>query len=273
MVKYEHVVHFYYMIYVAEKSAKHLESGGSMKSKYRKLINMIFTLTLCLGVGMLGIVTPGEKNTLEGTASSNTKKQKAEEQGSEGEGNTNGNSSLLSPTAIPTPLPTPTPYPAYPLEDKGYPDAISILIDKYYQAKISCDTDKLKSISTHPDAVLDKKDLEILVDGIDEYLNMKCYVKRTYQEDFYIVWVYYDIKFIGLDTYAPSLAKFYIQKNAYGEFKNFDGELDDTMATYIKARNDDTDVIELMKNTEKLADEAKAKDENLRKYWELREQR
>jgi hypothetical protein len=222
---------------------------------------------------MLGFVTPGEKNTIEGTTSSDAGKQKSEEQGSEGEGKMNENSSLLSPTAKPTPLPTPTPYPVYPLEEKGYPDAIDILIDKYYKAKLSCDTDQMKSISTHPEAVLDKKDLEMLVDGIDEYLNMKCYVKRTYREDFYIVWVYYDIKFIGLDTYAPSLAKFYIQKDADGKFKNFDGELDDAMAAYIKARNDDADVIELMRNTEKLAEEAKDKDEELKKYWELREQR
>ncbi len=244
-----------------------------MKSKYRKLINMIFTLTLCLGVGMLGIVSPGEKYTIDGTDSSDTMKKNSEDQSTEEDGIIEEGGPSITPTAVPTPIPTPTPYPAYPLEDRGYPDAIDILMDKYYKAKISCDTDKLKSISSHPDAVVDKNELELLVDGIDEYLNMKCYVKRTYQQDLYIVWVYYEIKFIGLDTYAPSLAKFCIQKDAGGEFKIYDGELDDTMKAYIKARNDDQDVIELKMNTENLAEEAKAKDEDLRKYWELREQR
>ncbi len=244
-----------------------------MKSQYRKLINMIITLTLCLGVGMLGLVTPGRKYPSEAADSSDALKQLPEAQSSEDGSNIAEASSLLSPTAKPTPIPTPTPYPVYPLEDQGYPEEIDTLIETYYKAKISCDTDKLKSISTHPEAVVDQKDLKMLVDGIDEYLNLKCYVKRTYQDDFYIVWVYYDIKFIGLDTYAPSLSKFCLQRDSNGEFKNYDGELEDTMKEYVKARNDDQDVIELKKNTEKLAEEAKAKDEDLSEYWELLEQR
>ena len=116
-----------------------------MKFKYRRLMNMIFTLTLCLGVGMLGIVTPGGKYTIEGTAASDTKK-KTDVQSSKGEGNTNETSLSISPTPISTPIPTPTPYPVYPLEDQGYPEAIDIFVDQYYKAKLSCDTDKLKSL-------------------------------------------------------------------------------------------------------------------------------
>ncbi len=248
-----------------------------MKSKYRKLINLIFTLTLCLGVGMLVMLPPGRNYASEASDSTDAMKLRAEAQGSKDGDKIAEASSLISPTVsatpIPTSAPTPTQAPVYPLEEQGYPDAIDILIDKYYKAKISCDTDKLKSISTHPEAVVDKKALLMLVDGIDEYLNMKCYVKRTYQDDLYIVWVYYDIKFIGLDTYAPSLSKFIIQKEANGQFKNFDGELDAAMKAYVEARNDDKDVIELKKNTEKLAEDAKAKDKALSEYWELREQR
>lgn len=243
-----------------------------MKSKYRRLMNMIFTLTLCLGVGMLGLVTPGEKYTIEESSTSDNMK-KTDMQSSQEEGSVIETSLPLSPTATPTPIPTPTPYPVYPLEDQGYPEAIDILIDQYYKAKISCDMDKLRSLSTHPEAVIDKSELEMLVEGIEEYLNMKCYVKRTYQEDFYIVWVYYDIKFIGLKTHAPSLAKLCIQKDASGKFKNYDGELDDTMKAYVQARNEDPDVIELVMKTEELAEEAKAKDEDLREYWELRGQK
>jgi len=138
LVKYEHVVHFYYFNW-------RVGTGGKMKFKYRRLMNMIFTLTLCLGVGMLGIVTPGGKYTIEGTAASDTKK-KTDVQSSKGEGNTNETSLSISPTPISTPIPTPTPYPVYPLEDQGYPEAIDIFVDQYYKAKLSCDTDKLKSL-------------------------------------------------------------------------------------------------------------------------------
>lgn len=244
-----------------------------MKSRYHKLINIIFALTLCLGVGMLGIVPPGEKYTTNASDSSYTMKQISEEQSSEEGSNIAAASSLEAPTATPTPIPTPTPFPVYPLEDKDYPKEIDTFIETYYKAKLSSDTDKLKSISTHPEAVVEEKDLKRLVDGIDEYLNIKCYVKRTYQEDFYIVWVYYDIKFIGLDTYAPSLAKLYVQKTSDGQFKSFDGELDEAMKAYSEARNEDKDVMDLKIHTETLAEEARAEDKALRDYWELRGQR
>ncbi len=241
-----------------------------MKSKYRKMTNMIVTLTLCIGTGMLSLAVPGSKYGSEKADPSDTMKRISEIKETEEDGeNIASADTRVSPTPSPAPSPTPTPAPVYPLEEKDYPEAINTLIDTYYKAKISLDMDTLKSISTDPKAVPDKESLKKIVEGIEDCLNMKCYVKRTYEEDFYIVWVYYDIKFISLDTYAPSLSKFYIKKDASGEFKVYDGELDAIMKAYVKARNSDQDVIELKKNTEKLEEEAKEKDEKLRNYWEV----
>lgn len=243
-----------------------------MKLKFRKIIIIIFMLTMCIGIGMLGLSIPGGRYT-DDSKSLDMGERTAKEEDSENRSNIVLASSLLSPTVNPTMPPTPTPYPIYPLEENSYPKEIDALIDTYYKAKVSCDMDTLKSISTDPEAVIDKESIQKLIDGIDEYLNMKCYVKRTYLEDFYLVWVYYDIQFIGLETYAPSLSKFYVKRDTDGSYKVFDGVLDKELKTYIDARNEDQDVLELKKYTDDLASKAKEKDEYLSAFWEILEKR
>jgi uncharacterized protein YprB with RNaseH-like and TPR domain len=159
--------------------------------------------------------------------------------------------------------------PVYPLEEKGYPSVIDELAKTYYEAKVSCDIDTLKSISSEPENVYSKKQLLKLIEGIDEYQNIKCYVKKSYDEDAYIVFVYYDIKFIGLNTLAPSLSKLYIVKDETGEWKTFDDEMNEELRAYIAARSEDEDVIALRNHTDQLAVEAKDKDKDLKAFWEI----
>jgi hypothetical protein len=182
-------------------------------------------------------------------------------------------STVVDPTPSVTPSPTstpiPTPLPVYPLEEKGYPSEIEELAKTYYEAKVCCDIETLKSISSEPENVYSKKQLLKLIEGIDEYQNVKCYVKKSYDEDAYIVFVYYDIKFIGLNTLAPSLSKLYVVKDETGEWKTFDDEMNEELRAYIAARSEDEDVIALRKHTDQLAVEAKDKDKDLKAFWEI----
>ncbi len=241
-----------------------------MKLNRRKAINFICVSSMGLGLAILtftpGIALPKADKVQKDV------KDAAQVFSLESDAVLMGEaSSLLSDTAdispIPTEPPTPTPLPVYTLEEEGYPSAINQLIQTYYQAKLKCDMDTLKSISSEPSAVIDEESLKMLIEGIDDYNNITCYVKKSYQEDEYIVWAYHDIKFIGLKTCAPALSKFYVVKDSQGEYKIFDGVMSEELKEYFDSRSQDADVLELMAYTDNLAVKAKETDQDLNEYW------
>lgn len=245
-----------------------------MKIKDKKILFLILMINMVIGIAILVynpmssvLRKPGDKET---AAAANLEKKtlfaKQEKKDSD-------TVTLMSvsptPTPSPTPIPTPTPLPVYPLEEKGYPSEIDTLVETYYEAKSSCDIDTLKSISSEPSNVISKKQLLQLVEGIDEYDNIKCYVKKAYEEGAYIVFVYYDIKFIGLNTLAPSLSKLYIITDRTGTLKIYDGEISEELKEYLNARSEDEDVLVLRDHTNQLAEKAKEKDKDLKAFWEI----
>lgn len=241
-----------------------------MKFNKKWLVYLAYLGTMALGLVLIVISPIGTQGIKSG-------KQKAEIKqtmsSSKSEKDTFASESL-SPTLTPSPTPeispTPTPLPVYPLERETYPSKIDSLISKYYDAKVTCDIETLKAISSNPPAVISKKSLEQLVEGIEEYRNIKCYSKKSYEDGAYIVYVYYEIKFISLNTCAPALTKLYIVTDEAGELKIFDGEMSEELKTYFDARSEDEDVKDLIVYTENRAEKAKEQDEKLKDYWNAR---
>lgn len=246
-----------------------------MKIKNTKIIRIIYMITMAIGLAILVYnpsgLTPQGKDTTAFIANGESNKESEEAKMANASVNLMSTAADPTPSVTPSPTPTPipTPLPVYPLEDKGYPSEIAELAETYYEAKASCDIDTLKSISSEPENVYSKKQLLKLIEGIDEYQNIKCYVKKSYEENAYIVFVYYEIKFIGLNTLAPSLSKLYIVKDETGEWKTFDDEMNEELRAYIAARSEDEDVVALRKHTDQLAEEAKDKDKDLKAFWEI----
>ncbi len=166
------------------------------------------------------------------------------------------------------PSPIPTQVPVYAIEEEGYPE-IATFIEDYYVAKSNCDVEKLKSISSNPSAVPTKEVLQTITEGIEDYRNIKCYTKKAINEGTYIVYAFHEIKFFGLNTLAPGLSQFYIITDEAGNLKTYDNAMDEELSTYLQARKTDTDVQELMQMTNTMADEAKAKDKDLKTFWEV----
>ncbi len=246
-----------------------------MKIKDKKIIIVIYMITMIIGSAIL-VYYPTGSQLQSNEKSAEAANLKASKRATE-EAEAEDSITLMSTDAIPgpsvtptpTPVPTPTPLPVYPLEEEGFPVELEELVETYYDAKVNCDIETMKSISSDPENVITKKQLLKLVEGIDVYKNIKCYVKKSYEEDTYIVFVYYDIKFIGLKTLAPSLSKLYIITDDTGELKIYDGEFTEEQRNYIAARSEDEDVIALRKHTDQLAEEAKEQDKDLKAFWEI----
>lgn len=238
-----------------------------MKLKYKKTILLIFLSTM--GIGIL-------------TISLSPRADKAQDN--------KGDVSLVADETDISPVPTkapatpsvtvekalsptpsvslsPTPFPIYSLEDSGYPE-IESLIKAYYDAKTYCDIAALKTLFSDPEDVpsLDQLQEDILYK--EDYRSIRCYVKKSYEDNCFIVYVYNEIKFINIDTPAPSVDRFYLITDSSGDIKIYSKQLEGERKEYYDARLFDDDVQELLKETDAKWQEARAKDEKLNNFWE-----
>lgn len=241
-----------------------------MKLKYKKII--LLTTMSTMGIGLLTLSLSNDKS--DAKESINQKAEfntvMSEDTAVEDEltdaqlAATVTGEPLVSPT--PTVVPTPTPLPVYPIEDEGYPK-ITKLVKEYYAAKNNRDVEALKALLSNPSEADTQEELQQKTEYIDEYLNIKAYVKKSSEKDSYIVYVYHEIKFTSINTPAPGLAKFYVITDAAGNLKIFSGAMDEENQAYYDQRDSDQDVIDLIKMTDEKSDKAIESDEDLLNFW------
>lgn len=176
--------------------------------------------------------------------------------------------------SIPTPMEsikpepvTPTPPPKYELTVGEYPEIDSFFQD-YYVAWISCDYDLLKKQSTCISNTIPLHELQKETRFLDDIRDITCYVMRSYEDDSYIVFVYYDLKYINIKTALPRLDKFYLTTDSEGKFKIFNTEMDEMLKSYYDEVNLNSAVIDIIESTNDKAKAALENDESLRIYVE-----
>lgn len=247
-----------------------------MKLKYKRLALLTTIATVGIGILVLSIIQ--ERPKAEESLSPASQSVEDDTEGNESfssdtvnnQENVEGEvtpSSTPSPTPSPTPIPTPTPIPIYDLKDDGYPEIESLFKD-YYVAKNKPDVGKIKSLLSDPSKAYTEDELIERTGFVEDYRNIKPYVKKGMYEGTYIVYVYSEIKITGINTPAPSLAKSYLITDEDGELKIFSGVMDEELETYYMARNEDEDVKELINKTNKAFKKAMNNDEDLYSFWE-----
>lgn len=221
-----------------------------MKLKYRKAI--LLSLLSSLGMGILTLsISPdhASKDSVNVIAHDNDNKKTED----------------ISPTT--SLIATTAPLPVYAFEKECDSD-IKKLINHYYSAKIKCDVKTIQSLLTDPSQVDSKEAIKKNIMFIEEYRNIKCFMKKSFKENEYVVFVYNDIKFFNIKTPAPAIDEFYIVKDETGKFKIFSGEFDNQMKEYYHNRIQDEDVANLINQTNEKAEKARKKDKNLKAFWD-----
>lgn len=177
--------------------------------------------------------------------------------------------STATATPIPTPTPTatPTPPPVYELIKGGNAD-IEKFFNDYYVAWNSCDYTLIKTLTTDTENAIPLLDLQKETRFLDDIRDITCYIMKSYEEDAYIVYVYYEIKYVNIKTSLPRLDKFYLVKDTDDNLKIFNSEMDELLKTYFEERDQDDKVMEIIQMTNEKAKEALDKDEHLRVYVE-----
>ena len=143
-------------------------------------------------------------------------------------------------------------------EVDAYPQ-INALIEEYYAAYAAGDFETLTSIAT-PFSDYELAYMELFSQYVESYENLTFYTKSGLDSSSYLVNVYLEMKFVGVETLAPGLDFFYVRTNedgtlyidnSYSEYnmKNNDNPLDINVHNLINEHEQHEDLIALLSET------------------------
>ena len=93
---------------------------------------------------------------------------------------------------------------------------INTLVADYYKAYQEGDIDALETLA-QPISDTEKSYIKLFSEYVESYDNLKCYTKSGLGEGEYVVSVYLEMKFKGVETTAPGLDFFYVRTDETGK--------------------------------------------------------
>lgn len=150
---------------------------------------------------------------------------------------------------------------------------INELIKNYYAAYAAGDIDTLLTMAS-PVSENEQAYIALYSQYVEEYQNQIYYTKQGLDENSYIVSVYLEVKFAGVDTVAPGLDMFYVRTNEDGKLyidnlysqynmRLNESALDTSVNALIKEYTNKDDFKELLAEVQKKYEDAIAADETL----------
>ena len=145
------------------------------------------------------------------------------------------NTENVQPSADPSATPAVTPEDNALLQD-AVPE-VNDLMNRYYAALAAGD---MESVTGMVDTLTeDDAGLPARSEWIDSYNNISCYTKKGLTDNSYVVYTYFEIKFVGDKTasMAPGLSSFYVAQNDQGAYyilQSSNPEVENYMANITK---------------------------------------
>lgn len=147
------------------------------------------------------------------------------------------------------------------LQENAYPQ-INELVKKYLDARLACDMDIITKVVSNTHHITEEA-LQKESEYIESYDNLICYTIKAPDQESYVVYVYEEIKILGIDTLAPGMTRLYVRMNETGEPIVYFGQVEDSMLDFINDTSNTIEVIELIDRVNKRLEEAMTKDSNL----------
>lgn len=151
--------------------------------------------------------------------------------------------------------------------------AINELINNYYNAYANGDIATLSTLAT-PISENEQSYIGVFSQYVEGYQNISCYTKKGADDTSYLVSVYMEMKFVGVDTLAPGLDFFYVRTNPDGSlyidnlysqynYANQENALDANIQSLITQFEQEDDVVALQQDVQAKYESALAADPNL----------
>ena len=109
---------------------------------------------------------------------------------------------------------------------------IETLMNTYYEAKVNNDVETLNQI-IESDTKYTLADLTGESQYIERYDNFRNYVAPGLAEEYFVVYVTYELYFCGIDTGAPALNRFIIAKDTSGNYFIYDRKVSQEFENYL----------------------------------------
>lgn len=153
-----------------------------------------------------------------------------------------------------------------PLEVDAY-DAVNQLVEKYFLGLSSGDTAAVEEVV---DILTDeeKATIERKKDYIESYNNIVCYTKKGLEDNSYVVFASYEMKFHNIETAAPGIMALYVCQNENGEFYIFNSEAPEELTNYVLELAADEEVAAVIADVDARYQQLIAEDEDLGKFAE-----
>lgn len=143
---------------------------------------------------------------------------------------------------------------------------VTTLIEEFYTAWGQKDVSKMKELTDRFSKTDETKVTN--ADYIEEYRNVEVYTKPGLDEESYVVFVAYDLKFKDVETPAPGLSVVYVYRDAEGKYWIQNDDTNAEIQECIEKTRQEEDVKELISQVEARLNEAVEGDEALRKFEE-----
>lgn len=152
------------------------------------------------------------------------------------------------------------------LEKDAHED-VNTIVGQYFDYMSAGD---MEGMATVVDEISDDERNRILGSQglVEGYQNISCYTKKGLEENSYVVFVYYELKFQQIETAAPGLSPLYVYTNEEGNLCIMKKEASQELTDYVEQIAEGEDVQALRKEVKQKYEEAKAADENLAKQEE-----
>jgi hypothetical protein len=160
----------------------------------------------------------------------------------------------------------------YELAEDADPELVE-LINSYYEAYASADLDSLEMLA-QPLSDNEKSYIGAFSDYYEAFQNITCYSTQGATEDSYMVSVCYDLKFYEVDTAAPGMDFFYVERDGKGNlvinnlyssynFAFAEEEKDDSLYELIATYEKSSAVVALQEDVQTRYEEALKSDDKL----------
>ena len=151
------------------------------------------------------------------------------------------------------------------LEENAYPE-VNTLIESFYAAWGQKNADAMRELTDNFTSTDEAKVVNATY--IESYDNIQVYTKQGLDENSYVVFVSYDLKFQGIDTPAPGLSELYVMKDDSGNWLIHNEASDQEVQECIEKTRQEEDVQELISQEEERYNQAVESNEELKNYLE-----
>ena len=151
------------------------------------------------------------------------------------------------------------------LEENAYPE-VNTLIESFYTAWGQKNADAMRELTDNFSSTDESKVVNATY--IESYNNIQVYTKQGLDENSYVVFASYDLKFQGIDTPAPGLSELYVFKDEEGKWLIHNDESDQDVQECIEKTRQEEDVQELISQEKARYDQTVESDESLKNYLE-----